>query len=131
VVTQLKNKGRVSRGWIGAQIQPVTADIAGSLDMRYSVGALVAEPQADSPAANAGVLSGDVITALNGHQVKDARDLIKQSGAMAPGTPAKLTLWRQWLHLSADGSARRGGGFWRYAFVPEQRQEIYGITFPI
>jgi serine protease Do len=95
VVTQLKNKGRVSRGWIGAQIQPVAADIAESLDMRYSVGALVAEPQADSPAANAGVLSGDVITALNGHQLKDARDLIKQIGAMAPGSPAKLTLWRQ------------------------------------
>ena len=95
MVVQLKDKGIVSRGWIGVQIQPVTADIAESLDMKGSEGALVAEPQAGSPAAKAGVLSGDVITAINGHAVKDARDLAKQIGAMAPGAQAKLTVWRK------------------------------------
>jgi serine protease Do len=49
VVAQLKDRGIVSRGWIGVQIQPVTADIAESLDMKGSEGALVAEPQAGSP----------------------------------------------------------------------------------
>ena len=95
VVAQLKDKGAVTRGWIGVQIQPVTAEIAESLGLKRSEGALVAEPQADSPAAKAGVLSGDVINAVNGHAVKDARELAKQIGAMAPGSTAKLTIWRK------------------------------------
>src|SRR5260370_33727989 len=72
VVTQLKDKGIVNRGWAGLQIQPVTADIAESLDMKGSEGALVADAQAGSPAANAGILSGDVITTVNNHPVNDA-----------------------------------------------------------
>jgi serine protease Do len=95
VVAQLKDKGVVSRGWIGVHIQPVTDDIAENLGMKGSEGALVAEPQAGSPAAKAGIESGDVITAVNGHAVKDARDLARQIGTMAPGSEAKLTVWRK------------------------------------
>jgi len=95
VVAQLKDKGTVSRGWIGTQIQPVTAEIAESLGMKGSEGALVTEPQANGPAAKAGILSGDVITAVNDHAVKDARDLARQIGAMAPGATAKLSVWRK------------------------------------
>jgi serine protease Do len=95
VVAQLKDKGVVTRGWIGVQIQPVTADIAESLGMKANDGALVAEPQAGSPAAKAGILAGDVITAVNGHPVNDARNLARQIGAMAPGATAKLTLLRK------------------------------------
>jgi serine protease Do len=84
-----------SRGWIGVQIQPVTSAIAEGLGMMDSKGALVAEPMADSPAAKAGILSGDVITALNGNPVKDARDLATQIGGMAPGAAANLTVWRE------------------------------------
>jgi serine protease Do len=95
IVAQLKDKGVVTRGWIGVHIQPVTADIGDSLGMKEPRGALVADPQADGPAAKAGILSGDVITAVNGNAVKDAHDLAKQIGAMAPGSSAKLTLWRK------------------------------------
>src|SRR3954452_10779784 len=95
VVAQLKDKGTVSRGGIGVQIQPVTADIAESLGMKGTDGAMVTEPQADGPAAKAGVLSGDVITKVDGVTVKDARDLAKQIGGMSPGTAVKLTLWRK------------------------------------
>src|SRR5690606_29901821 len=63
VVAQLKDKGSVSRGWIGVQIQPVTQDIADSLGLKKAEGALVAEPQRGSPADKAGIESGDVITA--------------------------------------------------------------------
>ena len=87
--------GRDTRGWIGVQIQPVTAEIADNLGMKDSGGALVVEPQAESPAAKAGIMSGDVITAVNGTAVKDTRDLARQIGAMAPGTTAKLTVWRK------------------------------------
>ena len=95
VVAQLKDKGMVSRGWIGVQIQPVTSEIAEGLGLKGTEGALVAEPQADSPAAKAGILSGDVITAVNGHAVKDAHDLARQIGSMTPGATAKLTVWRK------------------------------------
>ena len=69
VVAQLKDKGVVTRGWIGVHIQPVTTDIGESLGMKEHRGALVADPQADGPAAKAGILSGDVITAVNGNAV--------------------------------------------------------------
>ncbi len=98
VVAQLKDKGSVSRGWIGVQIQPVTQDIADSLGMKKAEGALVAEPQKDGPAAKAGIESGDVITAVNGENVKDARELARTIGGMAPGTAVKLDV----LHKGSD-----------------------------
>jgi serine protease Do len=92
VISQLKDKGAVSRGWIGVQIQPVSADIADSLGLKGTQGALVAEPQANGPAVKAGIQAGDVITAVNGTPVRDARDLARQIGAMSPGTSVRLTV---------------------------------------
>ncbi len=98
VVAQLKDKGTVSRGWIGVQIQPVTADIADSLGLKKAEGALVAEPQANGPAAKAGIESGDVITSVNGEPVKDARELARTIGSLAPGNSVKLNV----LHKGQD-----------------------------
>jgi serine protease Do len=98
VVAQLKDKGSVSRGWIGVQIQPVTSDIADSLGMKKAEGALVAEPQANGPAAKAGIESGDVITAVNGEPVKDARELARTIGGLPPGNSVKLNV----LHKGED-----------------------------
>jgi serine protease Do len=92
VIAQLKDKGSVSRGWIGVQIQPVTSDIADSLGLKKAEGALVAEPQANGPAAKAGIESGDVITAVNGTPVKDARELARTIGGFAPGNTVKLNV---------------------------------------
>src|SRR5204862_1430446 len=71
VVAQLKDKGYVTRAWMGVQIQPVTPEIADSLGMKKAEGAIVAEPQSGSPAAKAGIETGDVITAVNGTAVRD------------------------------------------------------------
>jgi serine protease Do len=98
VIAQLKDKGSVSRGWIGVQIQPVTSDIADSLGLKKAEGALVAEPQANGPAAKAGIESGDVITAVNGAPVKDARELARTIGGFAPGNSVKLNV----LHRGQD-----------------------------
>jgi len=95
VVAQLKDRGSVTRGWIGVQIQPVTAEIADSIGLKKAEGALVADPQANGPAAKAGIEAGDVITAVNGTSVRDARDLARQIGSMAPGATANLSVWRK------------------------------------
>ena len=94
VIQQLKDKGQVVRGWIGVQVQPVTADIADSLGMSKAEGALVAEPQPNSPASNAEIKAGDVITAVNGAPIKSSRDLAQKISAMAPGTSVKLDILR-------------------------------------
>ncbi len=95
VIAQLRDKGQVSRGWIGVQIQPVTPDIADSMGLKKAAGALVSEPQPNSPAAKAGIESGDVITAVDGNAVRDARELARRIGMMAPATTVKLTLTHQ------------------------------------
>ncbi|MFZ2065201.1 MAG: Do family serine endopeptidase [Xanthobacteraceae bacterium] len=94
VVGQLRDKGVVTRGWIGVQIQPVTPDIADSMGLKKAAGALVAEPQAGSPAVKAGIKSGDVITAVNGTPVRDARQLARRIGTMAPGASITVDLIR-------------------------------------
>jgi serine protease Do len=98
VIAQLKDKGSVSRGWIGVQIQPVTQDIADSLGLKKAEGALVAEPQLNGPAAKAGIESGDIITAVNGQPIKDARELARTIGGLAPGNAVKLDV----LHRGKD-----------------------------
>ena len=94
VVAQLKDHGAVTRGWIGVQIQPVTNEIADSLGLKNVRGALVAEPQSNSPAQKAGIKAGDVIVSVNGETVTDARNLAKRISAMAPGTSVKLGIIR-------------------------------------
>ena len=92
VVAQLKDHGQVTRGWMDVRIQTVTADIADSLGMKKAEGAIVDEPQAGSPAAKAGIMAGDVITAVDGTQIKDSRMLARKIASMAPGTSIKLDI---------------------------------------
>ena len=89
VVAQLKDKGKVTRGWIGVQIQEVTPDLAEDLGLKAARGALVAEPQADGPALKAGIESGDVIVAINGKDVSDFREVASTISGLAPGTTVK------------------------------------------
>ena len=92
VVAQLQDHGKVTRGWMGVRIQTVTAAIADSLGMKKAEGAIVDEPQAGSPAAKAGIVAGDVITAVDGAQIKDSRTLARKIASMPPGTSVKLDI---------------------------------------
>jgi serine protease Do len=95
VVAQLKENGVVTRGWLGVQVQPVTAGIAESLGLKTAEGALVDEAQPDTPAAQAGIRAGDVITSVNGNAIKDSRSLAREIAGMAPGSSAKLDILRK------------------------------------
>ena len=94
IITQLKDKGSVTRGFIGVQIQDVTADIADAMGLKAASGVLVAEPQASGPAAKAGIAAGDVITAINGNEVKNAREFAKSISNIPPNAMVKLTVMR-------------------------------------
>ncbi|QCM09493.1 Do family serine endopeptidase [Agrobacterium tumefaciens] len=94
VIADLQKDGKVERGWLGVQIQPVSKDIAESLGLSEASGALVVSPQAGSPGDKAGIKQGDIITAVNGDPVKDARDLSRRIGGMAPNAKVEISLWR-------------------------------------
>lgn len=94
VVADLMKDGTVSRGYLGVQIQPVTKDIADSLGLSEASGALVVSAQEGTPGQKAGMKTGDVVTAVNGEPVKDARDLSRRIGAMTPGSKVELSVWR-------------------------------------
>jgi serine protease Do len=99
VVDDLVHGGKINRGWLGVQIQPVTKDIADSLGLGEAKGALVNDPQAGGPAVKAGIKAGDVITAINGVPVDSPKDLARKVAHIAPGTKSEFTLWR-------DGAAK-------------------------
>ena len=95
VVAQLKDKGKVTRGWIGVQIQEVTPDLAEDLGLKTARGALVAEPQAGAPAAKAGIESGDVIVSINGKDAHDSREVARAISNLPPGTSAAIGVIRK------------------------------------
>lgn len=95
VAEQLKQKGRVERGWLGVIIQEVNKDLAESFGLERPVGALVAQLLDDSPAAKGGLRPGDVILALDGKPVNVSADLPHLVGAMKPGSKVKLDIMRE------------------------------------
>ena len=102
VVASLKDKGAVARGWIGVQIQPVSAEIADSLGLKSPKGALIAEAQPNSPAATAGLKAGDVITAVNGEAVDGPRELSRKIAALGPDKKADLAFWRDGIEKTVS-----------------------------
>jgi serine protease Do len=95
VVGQLKDHGRTRRGWLGVRIQTVTDELAESLSLPKSRGALVASVQDDSPAKKAGIEPGDVIVTFAGKEVTAMRGLPRLVAEHAINADAKVELWRK------------------------------------
>jgi serine protease Do len=95
VVGQLKTHGRVTRGYLGVNIQSVTPEIASSLGIKDSKGAMVAEVVPTGPAAKAGFEQGDIVTAIDGQSVDDATDLTRRVANVPTGQVATFNVSRQ------------------------------------
>lgn len=95
VIADLKEHGEVRRGWLGVSIQPVTPEIADSLGLEDPSGALVAEVIKDSPAESAGLKAGDIITAIDGKPMEDAREVSRRVAAFEPGEETDFTILRE------------------------------------
>lgn len=94
VLPQLKSAGTVTRGWLGASIQGVTADIAQSLGLEKTKGALVSSVVKNGPAARAGINVGDVVVEYDGKEIKNANDLPSLVATTPVGKTVPLKVFR-------------------------------------
>ena len=95
VAEQLRTKGKVERGRVGVSIQPVTENMAKELGLSKAQGVVIAQVEAGSPAAQAGLQAGDVVTKINGAVVESIRDFARYIGESKPGTRLQLEVWRE------------------------------------
>jgi len=104
VATTLEHGGVIDRGYLGVEIQPVTQDIAENMGLKSAAGALVDKVMPGTPAAEAGLKNGDVITKLNGKPVATASDLTLAVGELKPGVKVELTYIRDGAEKTADAT---------------------------
>jgi serine protease Do len=94
-VGQLRDKGRVTRGRIGVQIQELTKESAEAFGLKQPNGALVNGVEKDGPSAKAGIETGDIILKVDGREVRSSNELPRIITAIRPGTKVTLTVWRK------------------------------------
>ena len=94
VMEQLLEHGEVRRGQFGVAVQDLTPQLAQALGISRSEGAVVVQVDADSPAAEAGLKEGDLVTSINGQAVRSASDLRNQLGLLRIGAEVRLEVWR-------------------------------------
>jgi serine protease Do len=94
LLPQLKDKGKIVRGFVGVTIQKITPDLADSMGLKQATGALVADVTTGGPADRAGVKTGDVITEFDHKEIKDSADLPLQVARTAPGKTVPLKVLR-------------------------------------
>jgi serine protease Do len=94
ILSDLKEKGTVTRGWLGVMIQKITPDLAESFNLDRTDGALVGDVIPNSPAEKSGIKRGDVIVKFDGHEVKTMESLPKIVGSTTPGKAVKVEIIR-------------------------------------
>ncbi|MBP2676558.1 MAG: peptidase [Deltaproteobacteria bacterium] len=136
ILGQLKDKGKVTRGWLGVYIQPLSAELAENLGVKERQGALVSDVTKDGPAEKAGIRSGDLIVSFNGKDVRDEHELPALVAAVRPGTKVNVKIIREGkeqsipvtiaemeaepaLRASADTELSKGVGLTVQEITPE------------
>ena len=133
VVDQLKEFGETRRGWLGVRIQDVTDDVAEAMGLENAAGALVTDVP-EGPAAEAGIKSGDVITAFDGVNVADTRALVRQVGNTEVGKEVRVVVLRdgktQTLKITLGRRETAEGAVPAVAQAPEAPAEkgVLGLT---
>ncbi|MFS8110276.1 DegQ family serine endoprotease [Rhizobium jaguaris] len=94
IVAKLEKNGSIDHGYLGVAIQPVTNDVADAVGLSQSQGALVANVTDGTPAADAGIKSGDIVTAVGNETVKTPKDLSRLVADLSPGDKRSVTVWR-------------------------------------
>jgi len=94
IYTELAAKGKVTRGWLGVSIQPLTPDLAKGFGLKEPNGVLISDVVQDSPAAAAGVTSGDIIIEFDKKKVDSPQELQKVVASTQPGRAVPLKVWR-------------------------------------
>ena len=94
IYTELRDKGRVTRGWLGVSIQPLTPELARSFGSKDAKGVLINEVMTDSPAAKAGLKPGDILLEFDGRPLDGPGDLQRAVGLFSPDRSAKVKIWR-------------------------------------
>jgi serine protease Do len=92
---QLRDSGKVTRGWLGVVIQDVTHDIADSFGLATTQGALIANVEKGGPADSSGLQVSDVIMRFDGKNISSREDLPRAVGGTKPGSHVKVTVWRK------------------------------------
>lgn len=95
VIDQLIKYGSTKRGWLGVNIQPVTPEIAESLGLEKSMGAMVASVTPDSPSENAGIETGDVILKFDGKKIEEMKQLPRQVASAEVGKKVEVVVWHK------------------------------------
>jgi serine protease Do len=94
IYTELAAKGKVTRGWLGVSIQPLTPELAKGFGLKEPNGVLISDVMQASPAASAGIASGDIIIEFDKKKVDSPQELQKAVAATAPGRAVPLKVWR-------------------------------------
>lgn len=109
VVAKLMKGGSIQYGYLGVQIQPVTPDVASAVGLDHPSGALVSEVTEGSPAARAGIETGDIITSFASHEIKDPKDLSRAVADVSPGAREALDVWRKGKTMEISVDVGRNG----------------------
>jgi len=94
IYTELHAKGKVTRGWLGVSIQPLTPELAKGFGLKEAKGVLISDVVQDSPADRAGIAAGDIVTEFDKKKVETPQDLQKAVALTAPGKGVPLKVWR-------------------------------------
>ncbi len=94
IYTELVAKGKITRGWLGVSIQPLTPELAKGFGLKEPNGVLLSDVVQDSPAAKAGLLAGDIIQEFDGKKVDSPQDLQKVVAVTPPGKGVPIKVWR-------------------------------------